>query len=357
MDTAAVGISSTGNARVRLRAALVSLFVGIVLFAGKYVGYLYTGSAAVLSDALESIINIVAAVFMVGSVRFAEGPADRDHPYGHGKIEYFSAVFEGGLISLAAVLIAWYAVLDLIQGPEVRELELGMLITLGCGLGNAALGWYLVRTGRREHSLSLIADGHHVLSDFWTSAGVVAGLLLVRATGLVWLDPVTAIAVAVNLAMTGARLVRTAAGGLLDEEDAKLLKSLVAAFERGRDPALIRIHSLRAIRAGRFTHIDAHLIVPEYWTVEQAHRVVDAFERRVLDACAVEGEIAFHTDPCARALCRVCELAECPVRQAPVAARPPLTVEEARLGDAQFWQRYGVEQGPDQGPDQTRRVG
>jgi cation diffusion facilitator family transporter len=346
MDTETASPPSVGSGRLRLRAALLSLGVGIVLVGAKYVGYVYTGSAAVLSDALESIINVVAASFMVGSVVFAVRPADRDHPYGHGKIEFFSAVFEGGLISFAAITIAWYAVMDLLRGPAVEEVELGLVITLACGLVNAALGWYLLRTGRRERSLSLIADGHHVLSDFWTSAGVVVGLLLVRFTGLAWLDPVTAIVVAVNLAVTGARLVRSAAGGLLDEEDTKLLAELVGAFESRRDPGLIRIHSLRAIRAGRFTHVDAHLIVPEYWTVEQAHRVVDSFEQRVLDSCSVEGEIAFHTDPCGRALCRVCEMMDCPVRQAPLAARPPLTVDEARLADALFWKRYGVEQGP-----------
>src|SRR5262245_40798178 len=191
-----------GNGRLRLRAALASLVVGSLLVGAKYVGYLYTGSAAVLSDALESIINVVAASFMVGSVMFAVRPADRDHPYGHGKIEFFSAVFEGGLISFAAITIAWYAVRDLLRGPSVEDVELGLLITLACGLVNAALGWYLLRTGRREQSLSLIADGHHVLSDFWTSAGVVVGLLLVRVTGLAWLDPLTAIVVAVNLAIT-----------------------------------------------------------------------------------------------------------------------------------------------------------
>jgi cation diffusion facilitator family transporter len=336
-----------GNGRLRLRAAWVSLGAGIVLLGGKYAGYLATGSAAVLSDALESIVNVVAATFMLGSVVFAGRPADRDHPYGHGKIEFFSAVFEGGLISFAAVMIVWYAAMDLLRGPAVREVELGMLITLACGLGNAALGWYLITTGRRANSLGLVADGHHVLSDFWTSVGVVGGLLLVRLTGLAWFDPVTAIVVAVNLALTGARLVRQAAGGLLDEEDTRLLEELVGAFEGRRDPGLIRIHSLRAIRAGRFTHVDAHLIVPEYWTVEQAHHVVDAFEQRVLDACSVEGEIAFHTDPCGKALCALCEMMECPVRQTPLGERPALTVEEARLSDAPFWKRYGVEQGPD----------
>jgi cation diffusion facilitator family transporter len=339
--------ASRGGPGPRVRAAIVSLLAAVVLLGGKYAGYLVTGSAAVLSDALESIINVVAAIFVLASIVSAVKPADREHPYGHGKIEYFSAAFEGGLIAFAALVIAWYAVLDLVRGPEVRAAELGMLITLACGLGNAALGWYLLRVGRREHSLSLVADAHHVLSDFWTSAGVILGLLLVRVTGIAWFDPVTALLVAVNLAVAGARLVRQAAGGLLDEEDAQLLGELVQAFEQGRDPGLIRVHSLRAIRAGRFTHVDAHLIVPEYWTVEHAHRTVDAFEERVLDSCSVEGEIAFHTDPCGRALCEMCEVLDCPVRRAPFEHRPPLTIEEARLSDAQFWKRHGVTAPPD----------
>jgi len=331
----------------RVRAAILSLVVALVLLGGKYVAYLVTGSAAVLSDALESIINVVAAVFVLASIVSAVKPADREHPYGHGKIEYFSAAFEGGLIAFAALVIAWYAVVDLVRGPEVRAAELGMLITFVCGLGNAALGWHLLTVGRRERSLSLVADGRHVLADFWTSAGVIVGLLLVRVTGLAWFDPITALLVAVNLAVAGGRLVRQAAGGLLDEEDAPLLGELVQAFELARDPGLIRVHSLRAIRAGRFTHVDAHLIVPEYWTVEHSHRVVDAFEERVLDSCSVEGEIAFHTDPCGRALCGLCEVLDCPVRQAPFTDRPPLTVEEARLSDAKFWKRYGVTAPPD----------
>jgi divalent metal cation (Fe/Co/Zn/Cd) transporter len=302
--------------RVRLRAGILSLVVGTTLLGCKYVAYLATGSAAVLSDALESITNVVAALFALGGLVFAGRPADRGHPYGHGKIEYFTAVFEGGLISFAAFVIVWYAVSDLVRGPAVGAVELGLAITAAAGAVNAALGWYLVRTGRRARSMTLVADGQHVLSDFWTSL-VVAG----------------------NLGLTGFRLVRRAAGGLLDEEDSDLLMELVRAFDASRQPGIIRIHRLRAIRSGRLTHVDAHLIVPEYWTVEQAHDATDAFERRVIDSCTIEGEIIFHTDPCRRSLCSICEVSDCPVRQGPFAARPPLTVEEATLTDESFWRQ------------------
>jgi cation diffusion facilitator family transporter len=323
---------------VRLRAGLLSLVVAVVLLAVKYFAYRLTGSSAVLSDALESITNVVAALFALGGLVFAGRPADRGHPYGHGKIEYFTAVFEGGLIAFAAVLILWQALETLRGGHVVREIDLGIALTVAAGAVNAALGWYLLGTGRRVNSITLVADGKHVLSDFWTSLGVVVGLLLVRLTGIAWLDPLAAAAVGLNLAVTGGRLVRQAAGGLLDEEDSVLLGILVRAFDRSLHPGIIRLHRLRAQRAGRFTHVDAHLIVPEYWTVDQAHEATDAFAEQVLKACTVEGEIIFHTDPCRRALCAICDVEACPVRVEPFLGRPPLTVEEATATDEDFWQ-------------------
>jgi cation diffusion facilitator family transporter len=328
---------ASSDESARLRAGLLSLVVAIALLGVKYFAYRLTGSSAVLSDALESITNVVAAMFALGGLVFAGRPADRGHPYGHGKIEYFSAVFEGGLIAFAAVLILWQAFLSLRAGHVVHEVGLGIAITVAAGAVNAALGWYLVTTGRRVRSITLVADGKHVLSDFWTSLGVFIGLLLVQLTGIDWLDPLAAAAVGVNLAITGVRLVRQAAGGLLDEEDGELLALLVRAFDRSLHPGIIRLHRLRAQRAGRFTHVDAHLIVPEYWTVEQAHEATDAFAEQVLAACTVEGEIIFHTDPCRRALCAICDVEGCPVRVEPFLGRPPLTLSEATSTDEDFW--------------------
>src|SRR5262245_42905585 len=168
--------SATPEDGVRLRAGVLSLVVALVLLAAKFEAYRRTGSAAVLSDALESIINVVAAAFGIGSILFAGRPADRNHPYGHGKIEYFSAAFEGGLIAFAAILIVYEAVEAFRAGPELRALDLGLAIVLAAGIVNALLGLYLVRTGRSQRSLTLVADGQHVLSDGWTSAGILIGL-------------------------------------------------------------------------------------------------------------------------------------------------------------------------------------
>ncbi len=317
------------DARIRLRAGFISLAVSVVLLGAKYAAYRLTDSTAVLSDALESIVNVVAAVFALSGLVFAGRPADRNHPYGHGKIEFFSAAFEGGLIAFAAVLIIYAVGLSLIRGSEIRQLEAGLVIVLAAGLVNLLLGWFLVRTGRKHNSLTLVADGQHVLSDFWTSVGVVVGLILVRMTGIPWLDPVVAALVALNLMRTGFRLVRHAAGGLLDEEDTPLLNRLLAVLQRYVGQGVIRVHHLRAIRAGRFHHVDAHLVVPEFWSVDRAHELAEGLAGRVIDELGVEGELVFHTDPCHRIYCAMCDLDDCPVRREPFRARPDLTLEEA----------------------------
>lgn len=315
--------------RVRLRAALISFGVGACLLGIKFWAYHVTGSTAVLSDALESIVNVVAAIFAVGGVVFAGKPADRSHPYGHGKIEFFSAAFEGGLIAFAAVLVMIQAVRGMVGGGELRELNRGLVLVIGAGAMNGILGWFLVRTGKKYHSLTLVADGKHVLSDFWTSAGVVVGLLLVRLTGIHLIDPIVAGLLGLNLAWTGWKLVRHAAGGLLDEEDAEIVRRLVSAADASSGSGIIRVHNLRVIRAGRFAHVDAHIVVPMFWDVARAHDSTDAFEQRVIKVCGLKGEIVIHTDPCRQLYCAQCDLPDCPVRLAAFRARPELTVEEA----------------------------
>jgi cation diffusion facilitator family transporter len=309
--------------------AALSLSVAIALLAVKFWAYVVTGSQAVFGDALESIVNVVAAAFALRVLHFAGQPADRDHPFGHGKIEFFSAAFEGGLIAFAALLILWQSAVVLWRGGEPRELDFGLLLVVLAGLGNGALGLFLVRYGRRHRSAAIAADGHHVLSDFWTSVGVAVGLLAVRTTGLPWLDPVVAALMAGWLLLTGWRLVRDAAGGLLDEEDPELLRTLVAVLGPRRKDGVISVHHLRAIRAGRFHHVSAHLVVPEFWSVERAHDTAEALAAGIVRDLPGEGDITFHTDPCERAYCRSCDLEACSVRRQPFLGPIALTVDDA----------------------------
>ena len=315
--------------QMRLRAAFLSLAISIVLLGAKFWAYRLTRSTAILSDALESIVNVVAAAFAVSGLVFAGRPADRNHPYGHGKIEFLSAAFEGGLIAFAAVLIIYEVVRAFLHGVDLRALDTGLLIVGAAGLVNLGLGWFLLRVGRRHGSLTLIADGQHVLADFWTSVGILVGLGLVRVTGLVWLDPLVAALVALNLLRTGYRLVRQAAAGLLDEEDPALLHRLLTALRPHVGQGVIRVHHLRAIKSGAYHHVDAHLVVPEFWPVERAHELAEDLAARVIRELGVEGELEFHTDPCHRAYCAMCDLDDCHIRREPFRARPTLTLEEA----------------------------
>jgi cation diffusion facilitator family transporter len=316
-----------------LAVALLSFVVAVVLLAVKFFAYSLTESQAIFSDALESIVNVVAAAVAVSTLAYARQPADRDHPFGHGKVEFFSAAFEGGLILCAALMILWQAGAALVAGVGPRELDLGLVLTFGAGLANGALGVLLVRYGRRHHSAALEADGQHVLSDFWTSMGVVLGLLAVRITGLSWLDPLIAALMALWLLLTGFRLVRRAADGLLDAEDPELLRQLVAVLEPRLGNGIIRLHHLRAIRSGPFRHISAHLVVPEFWSVQQAHDTAETLAGSVLREMPGDGDVVFHTDPCERLYCSWCDLEACSVRRHAFVQKEPLTVDEVVLPD------------------------
>jgi cation diffusion facilitator family transporter len=309
--------------------ALLSFVVAIGLLGMKFWAYWTTGSQAIFSDALESIVNVVAALAALSVLRYAGRPADRDHPYGHGKMEFFSAAFEGGLIFCAALIILWQAIEAFIVGAMPQEIDFGLVMTMAAGLINAALGWFLVSYGRRHDSMALVADGQHVLSDFWTSIGVVLGLLAVQLTGLAWLDPAIASVLMVWLLITGVRIVRRAIGGLLDAEDPDLLKEVVQVLSERVGNGVIRCHNLRAIRSGSFRHISAHLVVPEFWSVQRAHDAAESLATECVAELPWKADMDFHTDPCERSWCAMCDLEECSVRQQPFVKHEPLTVDEA----------------------------
>ncbi len=319
-----------GNHRA---VAALALVVAVVLLGVKFWAFAITGSQAIFSDALESIVNVVASAFALGTVAWAGRPADRDHPFGHGKLEFFAAAFEGGLVFCAALAIVWQAALAFRSGAVPQQIDFGLWLTIGAGLVNGGLGWFLIRHGKAHRSAAIEADGQHVLGDFWTSLGVVVGLLLVRTTGVAWFDPLAAVLMGVLLLVTGWRIVRRAAGALLDEEDPALLQRLVTVLGPRVRGGIIRVHHLRAIRAGRFQHISAHLVVPEFWSVQRAHDAAETLAAEVLRDIHGEADIDFHTDPCERAYCARCDLDGCSVRLQPFVRLDPLTVDEAVAPD------------------------
>jgi len=318
----------------RLRAGRLSLVVGAIVFTAKVAAWIVTGSVAVFSDAMESIVNVVAALLLVWSLRMAAQPADRDHPYGHGKAEFLSAGVEGALIIVAAVLIGVQALRDLVVGAAPERLDTGIALVAAASVLNAGLGVHLQRIGRRTHSLALVADGRHILTDVWTSGGVMLGLIAVALTGQLWLDPAVALAVAANIVREGWKLVSHAVGGLLDEADEALLAKLAAALEASRPPEWIDVHGLRAWRSGAEAHVDLHLVVPRYFDAERLHRIAEAVEARLVTAAAVPAEAVVHFDPCRPHECPRCAMPACPVRAAALVARRPIDVARATRADA-----------------------
>lgn len=294
----------------------------------KFWAYNLTKSEAVFSDALESIVNVVTAALAIVVVIVSAKPADKDHPYGHGKAEYLSAAFEGGLITFAALAIIFEAIKALLYPDELRNLATGALLIAGAGLVNFLLGAFLVRVGRRNRSLALEASGKHVMSDFITSFGVLIGLALVWLTGMTWIDPVCAIAVAIMLAYTGYKLVRESLGGLLDEENGEIIRAILGLIGSDRPAGIIQVHHLRVMRAGYYHHIDAHAVVPEYWDVREAHSYTDAFEDALMQQYPYEGELHLHLDPCRRAYCRYCDVTECPIRKEPFERKREIDFDE-----------------------------
>lgn len=312
-----MSLLSPEEVRNRQIASYLSLLVGVTLMLVKFWAYNLTKSEAIRSDALESIVNIVTAALAILVVFIAAKPADQDHPYGHGKVEYFSAAFEGGLISFAAAIIIIDGIRALFTVPNLQNLGLGLIIVTACGFGNLILSLYLMRQGKKNKSAALYASGKHVLSDAVTSAGVLVGVFIVHITGALWLDSTLAICVGIYLAYTGVKLVVESIGGLMDKEDEGLLNQLASAFKNNRKQGIIKILDVKIIRSGHYHHIDARVILPEFWSVSESSQKLKEYEEESLQQYSFYGDIHFQIDSCQRKHCKICDLDNCPVRQEP----------------------------------------
>ncbi len=291
-----------------------SLFVGIILMGVKFYAYKITGSSAILSDALESIINVVAGAFAMFSIVVAAKPPDESHPYGHGKIEYFSAGFEGALIILAAIGIFKTGISYLLYPHPLEYLQQGILLLVGASAVNLLLGILLLRVGKRNQSVVLTADGKHIMTDVYTSLGVLVGLFLVNYTGWFWLDGVIAIIVGINILITGANLVRQSYAGLMNKAEPDLLREIVDLLIANRKDIHIDVHQLRAWRSGNFIHIDFHLILPRDFALECAHRENKALEKTIQEYFGGRASVMIHLDPCLDQECPVCGQSLCTIR-------------------------------------------
>lgn len=316
--------------KLRLLAAAISLVVSVLITFIKFYAFNLTDSQGVYSDAVESIVNIFTAAMAIFVVYYASKPVDDDHPYGHGKVEYFSAAFEGGLISAAALLIFYQAGMAYYNGLQLDDLGTGTWFVALAAALNAILGVFLLFMGNTYNSTALKGSGHHVLSDVWTSVAIIAGLILIQITGIQLIDIVFAFGAGIYLCFTGYKILRSSIAGLLDEEDIGTLKELSDSFEKAISPGIIQIHHVKVIRSGWFHHIDAHVVVPEFWTVTEAHDNLNKFEADVINDYKYKGEMNFHTDPCEQKYCEVCDYKDCPVRQKAFVERRPVLLKDMR---------------------------
>ena len=278
-------------------AMRLSLIIGFLMLLMKGYAFVITGSTAILSDTAESVVHVLAVTFAAFSLSLSMKPADEAHSYGHDRIGFFSAGFEGALIILAAAYIIYEAIHQWLTGLSIHNLDIGTIFITVATAVNGGLGWYLVHQGRRHHSLVLEANGKHVLTDSWTSLGVIVGLILVMLTGWLPFDPILAILVGSNILWTGFRLVRRSIGGLMDEIDPKTVESLRSILERETTRHQIAFHGLRYRNAGNRLIVEFHLLFPDDFSISHAHERATLIEKAIHKAFPHSIEIISHLEP------------------------------------------------------------
>jgi cation diffusion facilitator family transporter len=279
----------------------------------KFGAYLLTASNFVLTDAAESIVNVLASAFAFFSIYLASQPRDENHPYGHGKVEYFSVFIEGSLIGIAGVIIIIKSIYSIFYPTIIHDLLTGAAIIGITGVINGALGYYMINRGKLLKSITIEADGRHLLTDMVTSVGLVVGLLLIQFTKIMWLDSALSILVAGYIIFSGYKLIRRSVSGLMDETDFAIVTEVVKVLNEQRRDEWIDIHNFRAQKYGHELHIDCHLTLPNYFNLIQVHNEVKQVDK-LINREVTQTELFIHTDPCLPECCHYCSMPNCPIR-------------------------------------------
>lgn len=299
------------NGLQKIRVLRITLIISLVVMGLKMWAWWWTGSNAILSDALESLVNIVAGAFALFSVIVANKPKDESHPYGHGKIEFLSAGFEGTMIAMAGTGIILKAIYNFWHPQPLERLDVGLALTVLTGAINLFMGQYLRKMGRRMHSITLEADGKHLSSDAWSSGALAVGLLLLWLTKLTWLDNIIAVLMGLYILYTGYRLMRKSVAGVMDEADTALIEQLIDILHKHRQPHWVDVHNFRVIKYGADLHIDCHVTLPWYLSLQEAHQSISEIEKIIAEQAENKIEIFIHADPCLTTSCAVCNHPDC----------------------------------------------
>ena len=296
---------------------LLALIVSIILLLAKFAAYFFTKSNAILTDATESIVNVLASAFAFYSIYVTALPKDQNHPYGHGKVEFFSVFVEGILIFLAGAFIVIKTSYNIFYPQQIGQLLVGSYIIAITGLVNGALGWYLQVQGKKINSLTLTADGKHLITDAITSFGLVLGLIIIHFTQLNWIDSLISFVLGLFIIYSGYRLLRKAIGGLMDESDTKIVDEVINHLNQNRKPEWIDVHNLRTQRYGASVHIDCHVTFPYYFELTKVHEEVSLIDKSISKNASIATEFFIHADPCLPQCCHYCSMPNCPVRTEP----------------------------------------
>lgn len=296
------------------RLILLSLLTGVGLMLIKFLAYFLTESNAIFSDAAESIVNVVASSFAFYSIYLSAQPKDENHPYGHGKVEFFSVFVEGGLIFIAGSIILIKATYSIFFPSPIQHIEQGLWLIFSTALINLGVGWYLKKRGSALRSMTIEADGKHLQIDAMSSIGLIAGLYLMKITNMPWIDIVLSMGLGLYILFNGYKLLRKSISGLMDESDTEIVQEVVDALNKTRSQEWIDVHNMRIQRYGRELHVDCHLTLAKYYTLTKVHEVISDFEDKLNKEMDVPAELFVHADPCMPECCHYCTIQDCPIR-------------------------------------------
>lgn len=326
-------MSITQNTKDKLHFQKWIAIFGAILFVAKIAAWKLTDSDAVFSDAMESIVNVISAFMGFYSLYLAGKPRDAEHPYGHGKVEFVTSGIEGALIGIAGIMIIYEGINSLVVGKVLKELDWGIGIIAATALVNYFLGYISIRRGIKENSAVLISSGKHLQSDTVTTVGVVISLLLVYLTHLDWLDAAVALLFGSYIIFIGYKIIRKSLRGIMDEHDPVLMQKIVDLLEKNRKTEWIDIHNMKIQQFGSSLHIDAHITLPWYYPLRDAHREMENVIILLASNTTRAVEFNFHMDDCKPISCSICRIADCPVREFPFIKTVKWTTENVSSAD------------------------
>jgi len=329
-------ILTTEQQNFRVQKWITAL--SVILFGAKLTAYYLTHSLAILSDALESIVNVLAGFIGLYSLYIVTKPRDKDHPYGHGKAEFVSAAAEGGLIVSAGILIAYEAIVNIIHSQPLQKLDSGLVLVAATGAINYIAGFFCIKTGKKNKSLALQASGKHLQVDTYSTLAIIVGVVIILLTNLHWLDHVIALVMSVIVMYNGYKIIRKSLAGIMDEADMGLLDKMIALLNANRQDNWVDIHNLRVIKYGSLLHIDCHVTLPWYLNLRETHIELDELGDLIKHEFGDTMEMFVHTDGCEPTGCAVCIKKDCPVRVHPFETRIDWTMQNVVTN-----KRHGIE--------------